>query len=133
MAILAAGFLGAVRESRSEDNIAWSASLDTAMQQAKQTRKPVLLSFRTPGCGWCKKMDAETFSDPQVEAMSRRYVCVRLDSEMEPETVARYGVFEYPLTLITDAQGKEILRIPGYVSPDRFAPALDKLAEGIKN
>ncbi|HZO91583.1 MAG TPA: thioredoxin fold domain-containing protein [Chthonomonadaceae bacterium] len=121
---LGVGVLGAVRESRIAPEMAWAGSYEAGLAQASQLGKPLLLSVHTPGCGWCQKLDAETFTDPKVIELSRRYVCVRLDSDVDTAIVERYHVLDYPTTIFADSQGKELARLPGYIPPDRFAQAL---------
>ncbi len=121
------GVLGAVRDNRYGGDLAWAANYTEGLRLARQTGRPLLLSFHTPGCGWCAKMDGETFTDPQVVQQSQRYVCVRLESDVDAQLVRQYAVEEYPMLLITDPRGVAVAHLPGYVAPDRLAPALDKL------
>ncbi|HZT41355.1 MAG TPA: thioredoxin fold domain-containing protein [Chthonomonadaceae bacterium] len=121
---LGAGALGAIRESHFRTDIAWSRSFEAGLAQARRNREPLLISFQAPDCGWCEKLDAETFTDPQMIEMSRHFVCVRVDSEVDPAIVARYAVAAFPTTLLLDPQGRVLARIPGYLPADRFAPWL---------
>ena len=54
--------------------------------QDKTTNPPpkkIFLDIYTSWCGWCKKMDASTFKDPQVaRVMNEMYYPVKLDAEM---------------------------------------------------
>lgn len=124
-ALMCVGILGAIRENHFQSDIGWAGSYDVGLKQAQQSQKPMLLCFHAPGCEWCRKMDAETFTDPKVMDLSHRFVCVRVDSEIDSAVAARYRVEEYPMTIFTDAKGKELARLPGYIAPDRFARALD--------
>jgi thioredoxin-related protein len=117
--------LGAIRSDRPGGDIPWKTDFPVALKQAQQTKRPLLLSFHAPGCGWCDKMDAETFTDKKVVALSDRFVCVRLDSDVDGAVCARYGIFEFPTALVLDSQGRELARFPGYIPPERFAPALN--------
>lgn len=121
---MSVGVMGAVRGARSGGDVVWQHNLIAAKSQAALARQPMLLSFHSPGCGYCQKMDAETYTDPKVVELSRRFMCVRLDSETEPEPIQRLNVFEFPTTILMSAQGKELARFSGYVSPDRFAKVL---------
>lgn len=124
--LLGVGVLGAIREERIGGDIAWARNYEAGLAQARSERKPLLFSFHTPGCGWCKKMDAETYTDPQVLSLARRFVCIRLDSERDTSAVARYGVFEYPTLLIADPEGQTLARVSSYVPPERLASALQE-------
>lgn len=126
--LLGVGVLGAIRGVRTGGDIAWASSFDSGLTQAKQAKKPVMVSFHMPGCGWCRKLDAETFTDAKVLELSRRFVCVRVDSDVDPAVVAKFQVMEFPMTLVLDAHGKELTRFSGYVPPDRFAEVLKVLS-----
>ncbi len=46
---------------------------------ADTTGKHMFIDITASWCGWCKKMDKETFADPAViEEMSRNFVAVKL-------------------------------------------------------
>lgn len=57
------------------------------MEQASQTdlktnKKMFFVDFSTSWCGWCKKMDRDTFSDPVVAAiLNKYYIPVHFDAE----------------------------------------------------
>jgi thioredoxin-related protein len=123
-ALLCVGVLGAIRENHFQSDIGWAKNYEAGLEQARRTHKPLLLCFHEHGCDWCRKMDAETFTDARVIELSHRFVCVRLESDVDAAVMARYGVQEYPMTLIADPQGKEQARLPGYLSPDRFIRVL---------
>jgi thioredoxin-related protein len=127
--LLGVGVLGAMRENRAGGELAWARNFEAGSKQARQSHKMMLLSFHTPGCGWCEKLDAETFTDPKVVELSRRFVCVRLESDLDGEVAQRYTVFEYPMTIITDPQGRALTQLPGYIPPDRFGAALGVLLD----
>lgn len=44
--------------------------------------KPVLISFHTDWCSYCRKMDQEVYTHPEVtKAISERYYAVKFDAE----------------------------------------------------
>lgn len=126
--LLGVGVLGGIRGARHGGDISWAVSFEAGQEQAKQSKKPLLISFHMPGCGWCRKLDAETFTDAKVLGLSRRFVCVRVDSDVDGAIVQRYRVMEFPMTLVLTPQGEEIARFSGYVPPDRFARAMEVLS-----
>ena len=130
-AMLCIGALGAIRENHFQSDVGWASSYEFGMEQSRQSHKPILLSLRTPGCEWCNKMQAETFTDAKVIELSRRFVCVRLDSEIDAAIVGKYRVHEFPMTLIADERGRELARLGGYIAPDRFARVLVTAADSL--
>ena len=79
--VLGVGVLGAIRGGRPGGDIVWESCFEAAQAEAQQAKMPMLLSFHTPGCGWCRKLDAETFTDPKVLELSRRFVGVHVESD----------------------------------------------------
>ncbi len=123
------GMLGAMRENRAGGDVTWASSYEMGRTFAKRTHRPILLSFHTPGCGWCAKMDTETFTDPAVVDIMKKYVCVRVDSDQNPGLISKYKVVSYPLTLIVNPEGNTLLSIPDYTPPDQFTPILKAVLE----
>jgi thioredoxin-related protein len=57
-------------------------SFEEAVELNKKEKKKILLDVFTYWCGWCKKMDAETFSNPYLaKYLNDNYYLVKLDAE----------------------------------------------------
>lgn len=123
-ALLGVGVLGAIRDNRYGGELTWVGSYAEGVRLAQKTHRPLLLCFHAPGCGWCEKLDAETFTDPRVVERAKRFICVRVESDLDPEVVRNYGITEFPTVLLTDSNGTTRNAITGYVPPDRFAADL---------
>jgi thioredoxin-related protein len=73
------------------DKIKWY-SFEEAYQLNKKKQKKIFIDVYTDWCGWCKKMDAETFTNPVIiDYMSKHFYCVKLDAERK-DTVIIDGV-----------------------------------------
>ena len=60
----------------------WSTMEKASQVDTKSNKKLFFVDFTTSWCGWCKKMDRETFSDPVVSAiLNKYYIPVRFDAE----------------------------------------------------
>ncbi len=125
--LVGAGVLGAIRENRIVTEPTWIHSYQAGLRLAQQTHRPLLVSFHTPGCSWCAKMDAETFTDPQIVELSRNFVCVFVDSETDMATIRRYDVTEFPTTLLTDPEGHILSASTGFVPASELLPSLRKI------
>lgn len=51
--------------TQSESPIKW-LSFEEAIQKQKESPKTILIDMYTSWCGWCKKMDAETFNNKDI-------------------------------------------------------------------
>jgi len=99
-----------------------------ALVRAESEKKPVLLQFYTTWCGYCRKMEQETFRDPSVLEGLGGVVAVRVDAEelraragyRGAELADRYRIETYPTHVMVDAAGREIMRAVGYQGPRPF-------------
>ena len=62
-------------------DLTWLTSVPDAQAQAKKESKLVLLDFTgSDWCSWCKKLDAEVFSQPQfADYAKKNLVLVEVD------------------------------------------------------
>jgi len=102
----------------------WRADFETALEEAVLLRQPVFLTFYTDWCGWCRKLEAQTFRDPEFVKTSSRYVTLRLNGDKERGLASMFRVTSYPTTIILNRRGKELGRVIGYKPPDQFTRIL---------
>jgi thioredoxin-related protein len=106
------------------------------MALAKKQNKHVIIDFYTDWCHWCKVMDKETFSDPEVKKyLAENFVTIRINAEsrservsykgeeMTPVELARaFGVQGFPSVAFLDRTGELVYMIPGFVAAKTFLP-----------
>ena len=104
------------------------AQLDAALGASG---KPSMLDFYADWCVSCKEMEALTFSDPRVHARLQQLDLLRADvTANNPDDQAllkRFGLFGPPGIIFFDGNGREVLRVVGYESADRFLGRLNRL------
>ena len=117
--------------------------------QAKIDNKMYFVDFYTDWCGYCKKMDRETFSDPTVAKILNRYFYpVKFNAESSktiawkgqtyrPSTAGRNkthefarGVQGFPTFVLYRADGTPLQAIPGYAPASEFVVILWYFASG---
>ncbi len=113
-------------------DIAWyDGSFDDALAQARATQRRVVVDFWTTWCGYCKKLDRETFPDPAVVAEMEKLIPLSIDAESPAGAplAKRYGVKGFPTILVVDPTGREVGRITGFLPPKPFAEQLAALRD----
>ena len=115
------------------EGVAWQPYGEERLAAAAKDGKAVLIDFFTDWCIACKEMDRDTFSQPEVIAASRDFVCLRsnLTTDKDPvikELYHRYQVRGVPTYVILGPDGKEIesLRLVGFEPKKDFLARLKK-------
>nr|WKF57539.1 Thiol:disulfide interchange protein DsbD [Paraburkholderia busanensis] len=106
-----------------------STELDEAVKTAAQ---PAMLDFYADWCVSCKEMEKLTFSDPRVQAKLKQMNLLRADvtanNANDQTLLKRFGLFGPPGIIFFDHGGKEVLRVVGYESADKFLRSLDRVS-----
>ena len=104
-----------------------STELDEAVKTAAQ---PAMLDFYADWCVSCKEMEKFTFSDPRVQAKLKQMNLLRADvtanNADDQMLLKRFSLFGPPGIIFFDQGGKEVLRVVGYESADKFLRTLDR-------
>ncbi len=104
---------------------------DAALAAAADQERPVMLHFTADWCRWCKKMKAETYTDPAVAELLREdFVTGMIDADENPDLKARYGVEGLPTIWFLTAAGDGITFVPGFVPAETFATLLRWVSSG---
>jgi thioredoxin-related protein len=123
------------KESSSEKkdtSLTWY-KYDEGLAKAQKEKKHVMVHFYATWCGWCKRMDAYTFSDPKVrKVLNEDFVSVRVNGQSgdkvkvdgkdipESRVAGSYGVRAYPITWFLKPSGERIAPKSGYCGADEF-------------
>jgi thioredoxin-related protein len=94
-------------------------------------------------CGWCRRLDRDTYTDDAVQAfLADHFEVARLDIESNEEVdffggqvpmrelATAFEVSGTPTTLFFDADGTFITKAPSYWPPDKFLLVLRYVQEG---
>lgn len=79
-----------------------------------------MIDFMADWCGWCKKLDAEVYSQKVVIDLGKQFVWVQVNGDMRRDLVRKYGVDGFPTILFLNARGQEIHRVVGFEPAAKF-------------
>lgn len=107
----------------------WGTDYQAALAQAKSENKKILVDFTgSDWCGWCVKLDKDTFSQPKFkEFAAQNLVLLEVDfPNNKPQTDAvkkqnaelkdQFNVEGFPTLVLLDPSGKEVARNVGYLA-----------------
>jgi thioredoxin-related protein len=108
------------------------------MALAAKENKHVVIDFYTTWCHWCKVMDRETFSNPEVKKyLAEHFITIRINAESTKEKVSykgeeltpvalarKFGVRGFPSLAYLDRDGELVWVVPGFVPAKTFLPFL---------
>ncbi|MBU2996854.1 DUF255 domain-containing protein [Cellulophaga baltica] len=148
-------FIAFLSLSMNAQEVTW-LSWDEAVNLAQTDKNPkkIFIDVYTDWCGWCKKMDKDTFQNEEVaKYMSENYYMVKLDGEgKEPiefkgktfkfvasgrngyhefAAALMQGKMSYPTTIFLDEKMNMLSPVPGYQKPDAFLQIAKYFGENI--
>lgn len=112
-------------------------SWEEAVIASKEEKRKFVVDVYTEWCGWCKKMDASTFQDPEiVKYVNKYYYAIKFDAEQKDDISLNGKVYKfnksgkrgyhqlaaeitrgrlsYPTVVFLDEELSLIQSIPGY-------------------
>jgi uncharacterized protein YyaL (SSP411 family) len=128
--LLAAAMAFTADRAAAADAIAWRPWSDAAFAEAKGGHKFVIMDLEAVWCHWCHVMDETTYRDPKViSLLARSYVAVKVDQDSRPDLANRYEDYGWPATIVFAADGSEIVRRRGYLTPPEMASMLQAIID----
>lgn len=143
--ITAAGLVVSAQDS----TVKWY-SIEEAVALAKTSPRPIFVDAYTDWCGWCKKLDSDTFSNPVIaEILNNRYYAVKFDAEGKEDVTFQgrkfvndgslgkthqlayallQGKLGYPTVVFLTAKSELITPVSGYKTPAQIEPMLNYFA-----
>ncbi len=130
------------QEKTAGNSLQW-LDFEKAVAAAKKEHKLLVVDFYTDWCGWCKKMDRDTYGNAEVVKYARqRLVMSKVNAESQQMTrfqqndlsyqqlALGFQVRGYPATIFINENGELLTSVSGYLKPEQFLPILEFLSEG---
>lgn len=129
------------KSSTSKDDpsiIKWFPYPD-ALKKARKENKHVFVHFTATWCGWCKKMERETYTDTTIiKLLNKNFVCSKvwgdtdtmfnIDGYQITERAlaqTQFGVRSYPTLWFISPTGAKVGPVPGYRPADQLSKVLE--------
>jgi len=129
-------------------------TFEEAVELSKTKPKKIFIDVYTDWCGWCKKMDRETFTHPVVaKYLNDNYYAVKFDAEStkpiefagnkfvnEGKATSNthqlaiallQGRMSYPSIAYMNENLQLLTSVPGYKTPTELEPILNYFAKDI--
>lgn len=117
-------------------SIEW-LNIEEVQEKVKEEPRKVFIDVYTDWCGWCKKMDKETFAAPEVvEYVSNNYYAVKMDAESKDsvtfhdqtltkrELARSLRVQSFPTIIFFNEELTRFQPAPGYRNAEQFKKIL---------
>jgi hypothetical protein len=121
----------------------WRPWGKAALDEAKETNKPIMVSIGYAACHWCHVMAHESFEDPETAAlMNSLFVNIKIDREERPDIdhiymSALHALGEqggWPLTMFTTPDGAPFWGGTYFPPEPRWGrPSFRQVLQGVAN
>ncbi len=118
-------------------------SISQALEDAPKQNKLILLDVYTDWCGWCKRMDRDTYADSSIAAyLGERFISSKMNPEKDGKVSYEskefsngqfgqaLGINSYPATAFFNEKGELLTVVSGYVGAKDFLVILKFFGDG---
>jgi len=149
--IVAAFSMMATKPVPVEGTVKWM-SFEEAVEKSKTEKRKIFIDVYTDWCGWCKVMDKNTFSEPNIaKILNEEFYPVKFDAEQRENVVFKGTTFKfvpsgnkgyhqlaaallnnklsYPTVVFLDEEFAMIQPLAGYQKPEDFHKIIQYIGE----
>lgn len=119
------------RVTDARESLDWIPELEKGKALSGQQNKILMIDTYADWCVACKELDEQTFSDPEVGAVLKTYVLVKLDftrqNEKSKALRKSLNIIGMPTIIFLSPDGKELKRFSGFKTKNEFLKVLNSL------
>jgi len=143
--------ISSFRLPNAESPVKW-LTFEQSVEKSKIEKRKIFIDVYTDWCGWCKVMDKNTFSDPQVaKILNENFYPVKFNAEQREDVVYAGHTFKfvesgrsgyhqlaasllnnqlsYPTVVFLDEEFRIIQPLQGYQKPEEFHKIVQFIGE----
>ena len=138
---------------QAQDNVQWM-SFEEAVEASERIPKKIMVDMYTDWCGWCKKMDSETYQNPEIaHYINENFYPVKFNAESKEDVLfqnvvfsfvkqgnrgyhelavklsERLGRLSFPTVVFIDENLNIIQPLAGFLKPEQFKTIVSYIAE----
>lgn len=117
---------GSSNREASENSIDWY-SFEEGKEEAEKSGKPIFIYFMTDTCGFCQKMEEETFMDENVQNKADEVIFIKVNAVDRSDLVEQYGISGVPSLFFENSDGEEIETQTGFMSSSELVEKLNNV------
>ncbi len=141
-----------IQAQDTQEKIKWY-TFEEAIKLQVETQKKIFIDVYTEWCGYCKKMDRETFSNPEIaKYLNDNFYPVKFNAEQKEDVVFKgqtyinaepnrkrsshqlaqallQGKMSYPSYAFLNTESQLITVVPGYYPAKKFEPIMHFFGE----
>ncbi|MDR3613603.1 MAG: DUF255 domain-containing protein [Candidatus Obscuribacterales bacterium] len=110
--------------AQSASPMRWGHDLRRSLNEARSSNKLILVDVYTDWCHWCKELDRQVYSDPQVASyLNNNFVCVKVngdDPTLGNWVKTKYDVNGFPAIIMLKDKETVVGRIGGFMPKEQF-------------
>lgn len=101
--------------------VRWREDAAAARHEATRTDRPIFVYVGSEACGYCRKLERETWPDRHVSGiLGQRFVPLYVDGHRSPGIARQLEVRAYPTVIALSPAGRLIGRVDGYRGPEEM-------------
>jgi len=122
--------MAAAPTCRADKEIHWYTYQD-GVKKAIEAKKLIFINFHADWCTFCKKMDKESFTQPEIiKTLNDHFISIKIDTDKERSLAQKFFIRSLPTIWFLEADQEKITNVPGYIPPEIFSKVLEWLHTG---